>query len=66
MNNEVVSILGARASTRPATAGVAEEVTRPLIEIAPCDHPLYHDYSAGVTIERAWQLYHASDRTGGT
>ena len=39
---------------------------RPLIEIAPCDHPLYHDFSSGVTLERAWQLYHAQERTGGT
>lgn len=31
---------------------------RPLIEIAPCDHQLYSDYSAGITLERAWQLYH--------
>jgi hypothetical protein len=31
---------------------------RPLIEVAPCDHPLYLDYSTGVTLERAWELYH--------
>ncbi len=39
---------------------------RPLIEIAPCDHPLYLDYSAGVTLERAWQLYHTRERSRGT
>jgi hypothetical protein len=32
---------------------------RPLIEIAPSEHPLYTDFSAGVSIERAWQMYHA-------
>jgi hypothetical protein len=32
---------------------------RPLIEVTPCEHPLYVDYSSGVTLERAWQIYHA-------
>ena len=26
---------------------------RPLIELEPCDHPLYLDYSQGITLERA-------------
>ena len=39
---------------------------RPLIEIAPCDHPLFLDFSAGITLERAWQLYHKQERSRGT
>ena len=32
---------------------------RPLIELAPCDHPLYVDYSQGVSLDRAWRIAHA-------
>lgn len=32
---------------------------RPLIELAPCDHPLYLDYSRGISLERAWSIAHA-------
>jgi hypothetical protein len=32
---------------------------RPLIELVPCDHPLYLDYSQGVSLERAWSIAHA-------
>ena len=32
---------------------------RPLVEPEPSDHPLYKDYSQGVTIERAWSIAHA-------
>ena len=31
---------------------------RPLIEIEPSDHPLYADYSKGITVDRAWQYVH--------
>ena len=31
---------------------------RPLIEIEPSDHPLYADYSGGITLDRAWQYVH--------
>jgi hypothetical protein len=31
---------------------------RPLIEIQEADHPLYSDFSCGVSLERAWQLVH--------
>ena len=37
---------------------------RPLIELAPCDHPLYLDYSQGVTLERAWSIAHARKSPG--
>jgi hypothetical protein len=32
---------------------------RPLIDIEPSDHPLYKDFSQGVTLERAWSIAHA-------
>jgi hypothetical protein len=35
---------------------------RPLIELAPCEHPLYLDYSRGITVERAWDIAHAHKR----
>src|SRR5688572_17329629 len=35
---------------------------RPLIELAPCDHPLYLDYANGVSLERAWSIAHARTR----
>jgi hypothetical protein len=31
---------------------------RPLIELEPSDHPLYLDYSEGITLERAWSIAH--------
>lgn len=31
---------------------------RPLIELAPSDHPVYRDYSEGITLEKAWQIVH--------
>ena len=31
---------------------------RPLIELAPCDHPLYKDYSKGISLDRAWEMVH--------
>ena len=33
--------------------------SRPLVTIEPSDHPLYLDYSEGLTIDRAWELAHA-------
>jgi hypothetical protein len=40
---------------------------RPLIKLEPCDHPLFADYSDGVTLDRAWQLVHSQqERSGGT
>jgi hypothetical protein len=35
---------------------------RPLIELAPCDHPLYLDYSQGIDLERAWSIAHTHAR----
>lgn len=35
---------------------------RPVIEPAPCDHPLYADFSNGITLDRAWELVHSKDR----
>ena len=32
---------------------------RPLIALEPSDHPLYLDYSQGVSLERAWEIAHA-------
>jgi hypothetical protein len=32
---------------------------RPLIELEPSDHPLYLDYSHGITLDRAWSIAHA-------
>jgi hypothetical protein len=32
---------------------------RPLIELAPSEHPLYLDFSQGVSLERAWHIVHA-------
>jgi hypothetical protein len=29
---------------------------RPLIELAPCEHPLYHAYSEGLTVHQVWGL----------
>lgn len=37
---------------------------RPLIELAPCDHPLYLDYSRGLTLDRAWRVAHARNPPG--
>jgi hypothetical protein len=39
---------------------------RPLIKLEPSDHPLYRDYSEGITLDRAWSIVHSEDRTGGT
>ena len=39
---------------------------RPLIKLEPSDHPLYTDYSEGITLHRAWSIVHSGDRTGGT
>ena len=34
---------------------------RPRIELEPCDHPLYHDVSDGIRLEKAWQFVHSND-----
>jgi hypothetical protein len=34
---------------------------RPVIQLEPSDHPLYLDYSQGITIDRAWSIAHARD-----
>jgi len=39
---------------------------RPLIELAPCDHPLYRDYSEGITFDRAWDIVHHRTESGST
>lgn len=31
---------------------------RPLIKLESCDHPLYVDYSEGITLDRAWSYVH--------
>ena len=31
---------------------------RPLIDVEPSDHPLYVDYSEGISLDRAWQYIH--------
>ncbi len=31
---------------------------RPLIELGPCDHPLYRDYAEGISLARAWEIVH--------
>jgi hypothetical protein len=31
---------------------------RPLIELEPSDHPLYLDYSKGISLEKAWRIAH--------
>jgi hypothetical protein len=37
---------------------------RPWIELAPSDHPLYRDYSEGITFDKAWQVvHHRADRS---
>ena len=37
---------------------------RPLIEVLPSDHPLYADYSRGITLDRAWQYVHYKGNRG--
>lgn len=32
---------------------------RPLIELAPCEHRLYWDYTDGITLERAFEYVHS-------
>jgi len=39
---------------------------RPLIEPRPSDHPLYKDYSEGISLDRAWQMVHWDSGTSGT
>ena len=31
---------------------------RPVIELKPCDHPLYRDYSQGISLDKAWEYVH--------
>lgn len=39
---------------------------RPIIKLAPCEHPLYADYSEGITLDRAWSLVHHKGEASGT
>lgn len=39
---------------------------RPLIEPKPSDHPLYKDFSEGISLDRAWSIVHAEERAGDT
>ena len=32
---------------------------RPLIDLEPCDHPLYLDCANGISIDKAWSIVHA-------
>lgn len=32
---------------------------RPLIDLEPSDHPLFVDYSSGITLDRAWSFVHS-------
>jgi hypothetical protein len=34
---------------------------RPLIELQPSDHPLYLDYSNGISLDKAWSIVHGRD-----
>jgi len=38
---------------------------RPHIELEPSDHPLYADYSKGVTLDRAWSIVHSREPRAG-
>jgi hypothetical protein len=40
--------------------------SRPLIEVAPSEHPLYRDYSEGITLDRAWEIVHFEAPASGT
>jgi hypothetical protein len=33
-------------------------IQRPLIKLEPVDHPIYRDYSEGITLDRAWSIVH--------
>ena len=35
---------------------------RPLIKLDESDHPLYIDYSKGITLDRAWEMMHWNDQ----
>jgi hypothetical protein len=37
---------------------------RPLIEPEPSEHPLYLDYSRGISLDRAWEIAHAHTKPG--
>jgi hypothetical protein len=39
---------------------------RPHIELAPSDHPLYLDFSQGVSLDRAWRIVHAGNPPSAT
>ena len=39
---------------------------RPLIELEPSGHPLYKDYSIGITLDRAWEIVHWNEDKDGT
>jgi hypothetical protein len=34
---------------------------RPLIELQPSDHPLFVDYSEGISLDKAWSIVHGRD-----
>jgi hypothetical protein len=38
---------------------------RPIIELAECDHPLYHDWRGGIQVQRAFEFVHSIDGEGG-
>ncbi len=38
---------------------------RPLIEVEPSDHPLFTDYSSGITLDRAWEFVHSQSASSG-
>ncbi len=37
---------------------------RPLIEVEPCEHRLYRDYSEGISLDEAWEMAHSYIKSG--
>jgi hypothetical protein len=31
---------------------------RPMIDLEPCEHKLYQDYSQGISVDEAWEMAH--------
>jgi hypothetical protein len=38
---------------------------RPLIKLEPSDHPLFRDYSDGISLDRAWEIVHFGEKSRG-
>ena len=50
----------------PTTAHFQGKGLRPLIRPEPSTHPLFKDFSDGVTMDRAWSIVHSSGGAGDT